>query len=252
MKAICLTLILSLSCFVTFGQEPDANYLKKAGDFVACIKSQNKEKLAEMIVYPLSRKYPLPGIKDKEDLINRYDEVFDRELIKVISGSNLKTDWDAIGWRGITLQLPSGSVWLNDEGKLIALNYQSVAERNRREALINAEKAGLHTSVKTFKEPVLILKTAKYKIRIDDMGDQNYRYASWPLESSMGDQPELIVTNGQRIPEGSGYNCRYDFQDGDYRYECLIINDIKKASHLSVYKGDLKILAVTAHQQILF
>lgn len=250
MKAIALTLIFALNCMIVSSQELEARYHKIVSNFINGVKCQNREKLASMTAFPLKRKYPLPDIKDKQDLLKRFDEVFDKQLIKMINSSRPETDWYSVGWRGICLQ--SGAVWIDYDGRLRAITYQSLAEKNKSARLIKTEKISLHPSIRTFKEPKLILKTAKYKIRIDDMGSQNYRYASWSLKNNMSDKPDLIITNGHWIPEGSGGSYRYDFQKGDYRYECTVM-DLKEgsgASYLTVYKGDQKILNTTAHQQI--
>ena len=71
--------------------------------------------------------YPIPDIKDEAELINRFDEVFNDELTAVIASSNIDTDWDSVGWRGIMLN--SGVMWVDTDGKIIAVNTQNAKEQ---------------------------------------------------------------------------------------------------------------------------
>ena len=105
----------------------------------------------------------------------------------------------------------NGDVWLNYEGALIAINYQSQIEAKKKEELIAVEKHQLHKSINDFKKPVLILETGKYRIRIDDMGQGNYRYCSWKLESKMSDKANLIIQKGEYTAEGSGGNHSFSY-----------------------------------------
>jgi hypothetical protein len=63
----------------------------------------------------------------------------------------------------------------------MAVNYQSEAERNIKTKLINAQKSALHPSLKNYVAPVLEWETSKFRIRIDDLGNQKFRYAAWPF-----------------------------------------------------------------------
>jgi len=40
----------------------------------------------------------------------------------------------------------------------------------------------------------------------------------------MKEKPDLVLKNGEFIPEGSGGNHKYSFKDGDYIYQCAILN----------------------------
>ena len=135
--------------------------------FVDCIKNKNTEKLITLISFPLKREYPLAEIKDENEFIKRYDEIFDHSLTNEISKSNLNKDWSAVGWRG--LMLKNGILWLDYEGKLIAVNYQSDIERIKRIKLIETDRKSIHKSLMKFKKPISILETKKFRIRIDQL-----------------------------------------------------------------------------------
>ncbi|MFT4073059.1 MAG: hypothetical protein QM654_14180 [Dysgonamonadaceae bacterium] len=242
MRLLILSGIFVMSSLVAFGQEMNKEQQQIVSGFIACVKDQDKTELASKIHYPLKRENPLPPIQNKQEFLLRYDEIFDETLTKMIVDSQPDKDWSAMGWRGIMLL--NGDVWLDYDGKLIAINYQSECEKRKKDALIRTSKNELHSSLKNFKRPVCILKTAQYQIRIDDMGNGNYRYASWKLGEKMSNKPEIILLKGKYIADGSGGNHSIVFTNGKYRYECLrtVIGekDTPPAS-LVIYKGGKKI-----------
>ena len=216
-------------------------------EFIDCIKKQQKEKLASKISFPFGRDYPIPTIKNKQEFFKRYSQVFDDKLIKMIVSSKPSEDWSAVGWRGIMFL--RGDIWLDYDGTLIGVNYQSEFETKWKNKLIALEKSQIHESLRAFKEPVHVMETSKYRIRIDDMGDYTYRYAVWKIENKMSDKPDLIIINGASISEGSGGNHRYEFMNGDYKYECSIVvmaEDDSPPAYLRIYKDGKEILSQKA------
>jgi hypothetical protein len=249
MKKLCLAILLLTLPFLTaFSQDETADQQKVISDFISCVKQQNKDELSGKIAYPLRREYPLPSIKNKQEFINRYHEVFDDSLVKMIVTSRPEQDWSKMGWRGIMLH--NGQLWLDEDGRLIAVNYQSAAERDKRAMLIDKDRSQLHPTIKDFKRPACLLETRKFRIRIDDMGNGNYRYASWSLQNQQRDKPDLIIENGQFIPEGTGGNHRYEFKNEGYVYDCSITvlgkEDNEPPAQLTIYKGGKEILSQPA------
>jgi len=232
---------------LTFSQDLKPEYQKFIKSFIANVKSNNKEGVAAFISFPLGRDYPIPNVKNKADFIKKYDQIFDVTLKNEIIKSNPAKDWSEVGWRGIMLN--QGTLWIDTDGKIISINYQSQAEKNLSNKLISAEKAKLHPSIAKFKAPEYILETSKFRIRIDDLGNNNYRYASWSLKQKMSEKPDLVITNGKWIPDGSGGNSYFDFKNGDYLYRCYIIvlgtNDSPPAT-LTIYQNNKKILEQNA------
>ena len=191
-------------------------YQEKIKPFVEAVIRGDKSAIADFINFPLRRGYPIAWISDKEEMLYRFNQVFDAALLKEIKESSIATDYSAVGWRGIAFK--NGMIWFSDEGKLFSINYQSEAEKNIKAALIRREKSLLHVSLRDFREPCMIAETAKCRIRIDDLGDQKYRYASWPISKKQLDKPDLIIPDGKIIFEGTGGNHYYEFKDGDYQY----------------------------------
>ena len=219
-----ISIVVLLFCGVSvFGQDVKSEEAKKnkvVQVFIDCIKHNNKTKLASLTEFPIRRGYPIPSIKNSAGLLKCYARVFDDSLVQLISHSDPAADWSTVGWRGIMLL--NGVVWLNTDGKLIAVNYQSAAEAKLQASLIAAGRLKLHPSLRVYEKPVLIMETSKYKIRIDDMGDHHYRYASWSKKGKMSDQPDVIILNGVLDFDGTGGNHSYTFTNDGYSYECYI------------------------------
>jgi hypothetical protein len=202
-------------------QTTDADNQKLVAHFIHLVKDKNKEEIAAMVSYPFRRSYPLPNVKNEQEFIDRYDEIFDEELTTTITKSDPRLGWSAMGWRGIMLN--NGEIWLGYDGTLAAINYESEVEQRKKSELIAADKESIHESVRIFHKPIHILDTKKLRIRIDDMGDGDYRYAAWPINKSMSEQPDVVIERGDWTPDGSGGNHYYTFKNEGYVYQCNII-----------------------------
>jgi hypothetical protein len=180
-------------------------------------KEKDIDRISNKISYPLYRQYPIPPIKDKEDLKKRFSEVFDQILIDKIANSKI-SQWSEVGWRGIMLD--NGDLWMaNSDGVITAVNYQSDFEKKLRTNLISKDKDNLHVSLKTFQSPVYKIKTNKYLIRIDELRNNKYRYASWSIGEKETSKPDIILNNGQCEHLGSGGNHVFTFVNGIYTYK---------------------------------
>lgn len=201
-------------------EELKEEYVDLVQPFINCIKNDDFKTLSSLISYPLKRAYPIPSIKDSAELRTRFSEVFDDSLIALIVHSDVKKDWEEMGWRGI--MLASGAVWIQFDGTVTAVNYQSKVEEKMQTELIEKDRKSLHTSLQEFAAPDLIMETSKFRVRIDEMPDGTYRYASWGINKQMSDQPDLILKNGMLEFDGSGGNHHFVFKNKNYDYICWI------------------------------
>ena len=170
--------------------------------------------------------------------------MFDDELVTIIGSSNINTDWDKVGWRGIMLY--NGVMWVDTDGKVIAVNTQNATEQAHAEKLITQDKQSLHSNIKTFQKPILDWKTANYRVRVDNLGDGNFRYASWSIDKSPSDKPDIVLINGDITFEGSGGNHHYTFKNGRYSYilhVTIIGSDTSPPGWLEVYKDEKLLLS---------
>lgn len=221
----------------------EVQYRDEVQFFINCIKKKDITGLSKITSFPLERDYPIPSIKDSAEFRARFSEMFDDSLIAMIRSSNVKTDWSRVGWQGIMFQ--NGTLWLLEDGTLEAVNYQSKIEEKMKTELIENDRKSLHPSLQEFAGPDLIMETSKFRIRIDEMEDGTYRYASWSVNSKMSNKPDLILKNGSIEFSGSGGNHNYTFKNKEYSYVCDIIvlgMDDSPPAKLLVYKRDKEIL----------
>lgn len=213
-----LLLLIVLVSQICFSQIKKIDTIKVANInyVIDLFKKKNIEDISQNVNFPLRREYPIPEIKNREQFKQRFNQVFDELLINEIADSKLK-QWSEVGWRGIMLN--NGTVWIDsDEGKIIAVNYQSDFEKKLRKELIDKEKENVHSSLKTFESPTYKIKTKKYLIRIDELENKNYRYVSWKISKKESSKPDLILTNGELEFQGSGGNHVITFTNGNYIY----------------------------------
>lgn len=229
-------------------EQKDFALVKKVVD---AFKSNNKVNISKLVSYPLLREYPIPAIDNEEEFIARFNDVFDQRLLNLIINSDIDKDWSAVGWRGF--MLGNGDLWLDHDGRVLAINYQSNIEKAIKERLIQEHRSNLHESIKDFVKPLLEMKTKRFRIRIDDMANGNLRYAAWPITNDTSEKPDLILVNGERIYDGSGGNHRYVFENGRFTYLCSV-NVIGTVStpeaSLDVFDGDKRILSEDAVEVI--
>ena len=184
---------------------------------IELFKKVDIEGISNKISYPLDRDYPIPSIRNKEEFIKRFHEVFDQKLIDNIAQSNIG-QWTEVGWRGIMLD--NGVVWMSFQpGFISAINYQSKREKNIQAELIRKDKEQLHATLRNFKSPVYKIQTEKFLIRIDELSENSYRYVSWKAGVDEAILPDLVLKNGLCELQGSGGNHEFTFVNGIYTYK---------------------------------
>jgi hypothetical protein len=208
--------------------------------FVEAVVNNDRKKITELIYYPLRRQYPIPPIHNKEEMIERYDQVFDEKLINIIKNSSVETDWQAIGWHGIGFM--DGLILIDyDDGKICSINYQSLQEKGIRKNIILEIKNNLHESLREFKEPCLLCETETYILRIDLLDNDNfnyiYRLVLWTKGKNQKESPDMVLINGEITFSGSGENHYYIFEHNNYQYILYIDVMSEKYGYFMIYRG---------------
>lgn len=181
-------------------------------------------------------------------MLARFDEVFDEALLNSIASSRVGQDWQTMGWRGI--MLGSGEVWLDFDGNVVAINHQTAQAAKRKAELVAKQKSDLYPGLREYQRPELMWQTEKFTIRIDNMDDGHYRYASWAKGNTLSDKPDLVLSNGTVRVEGTGGNHTYQFKSGPYRYECVVTvlgEQGAPTGELVVYQNEVAIV----HQPVI-
>ncbi|RUR59773.1 hypothetical protein ELS78_01605 [Aeromonas veronii] len=225
-----------------------AEYRPFVQQLVDAAEARDHQALANQMKYPFKQEYPIPVIKSPSEMVARFDEVFDDAILNSIASSRVGQDWQTMGWRGI--MLGSGEVWLDFDGKVIGINHQTAQAAKLKAELIARQKSDLHPSVREYKDPSLMWQTEKFTIRIDELDDGHYRYASWAKGKTLADRPDLVLKNGTVRVEGTGGNHTYLFTSGPYRYECVVTVLGERGvppGELVVYKNDVEIV----HQPVI-
>lgn len=89
----------------------EAEYVPQVQALIDAAKAGDRQAIAEQISYPLQREYPLPDVQNPQQLLTRFQQVFDSKLLSQIANSTTESNWETMGWRGIMLD--HGSVWLD-------------------------------------------------------------------------------------------------------------------------------------------
>lgn len=243
-KSIYITILtLFFNTNSSFSQLSKVEYETIVSSFIDCIRNANIDKLDSIVSYPIHRPYPIPSINNKQDLKNRYSEIFDKHLTAVITNSDIKKDWKDMGWRGIMLN--HGIVWIDYDGRFIKTNYSSEKEQKIEKKWIAYERNLLYKDLKEFQKPVHTIETKKFIIRIDLLKNGNYRYASWSKTSNISNKPDLVLYNGKWTPEGSGGNHHFTFTNKAYQYLIhvnILREDATPPFHLEVRKNNQTLL----------
>lgn len=220
-KIVVLILLFCLSMNSLFSQNLTQEQQNMIASFIDEVKNNDTAKIADRIrQYPYRRNDPLPDVKSRDEFIEHYKEIFDDYLRELIIKSNPTTDWKDMGWRGIMLN--NGIVWIDNDGYLRTINYETAAEKELRKQLIEEERNQLYPSIRNYEQPLYILETKKERVRIDDLGNGSYRYVSWPKRKKMNQKPEKVLVGGKCTYEGNGGNHYYLFTDGEVAYKCYI------------------------------
>jgi hypothetical protein len=217
------------------------NYRKIIGFMIA----DDATSLSQCIQYPLRRENPLPDIKTPTEFIRQYPILIDssfKELLKTYSDSVVFEHHGAYGLVG--RRKFYGQIWINDDGKIVTLNYSSAQEQKNKAVLIEQQKKMMHPSVRDWEKNILVATSGKYLIRIDgnDRSDSGFRYVCWNDGKTMRDEPDLIINNGKREFQGTMGGVTWTFKNKEWTY---VVDDSEMGESeeyigyfLSISKGD--------------
>lgn len=95
----------------------------------------------------------------------------------------------------------------------------------------------LHPSLRKFDKLSSMFKSGKYLIRVDQLQDGSYRYASWSGTEDMRKKPDIVIHNGVF----DELIACYTFTNGDYKY---LLFEQEKKDKLEVYHKNKRILSL--------
>ena len=236
-KIFCLIIFIFLLTNNSFANNSNNNI----ENFINLIKNNDCKGLSKIINYPLARKYPIKSIKNENDFLKNCNVIFDNNFRKKILNSDINNedDWSEVGYKGIMFD--NGKIWLDNDGYVISVNYESDIEIEIREKLLLKDKENLYYTLKNYQENVGIYETKKYIFRLDKLENNSFRYSSWEKNSEMSTKPNIVVNNCNLIYSGSGGNHSYTCKNENYYYTIyfnVIGNKNTPPVELKVYKGN--------------
>lgn len=149
-----LGLVLSMASVYAQEDVLPVKYQSVVHSFIDAAKNKDRQAIANRIAYPLKREYPIAQISGPQEMLARFDEVFDSTLLDTIAQSRAQQDWRTMGWRG--MMLGSGKIWMDYDGNISAVNYQTALEARLASELTDKQKSTLHPSLKEYQRPVLM------------------------------------------------------------------------------------------------
>jgi hypothetical protein len=199
----------------------------------------DRNTIVKMINYPLNRHYPLPDIINEEEMLEKFDHIFDENQIRRIVESDIS---DVLEWQGKTYC----GLWFSDSTERIFDIHSSSFEEKLREKLIEESKQKIHSSLREFADVCLVFETKNYHIRIDDLGlpdypFHNYRYTVWPKGTPESEMPDLVLTDGTYNRPGTMLMAYVFSNSDDYIYVIYLEVGGPAGGHLSNSAGLLEV-----------
>ena len=193
----------------------------------------------------IGRRYPLRDIKDRADMVRRFNSVFDAGFRQKMKSAK-PSDWHSYGWRGYCYG-DSSELWVYDS--LTIVNYYSPQEKKLYGELVKKEMGSLHESLrgkgwlpfccfkdltdgsivrvdirerKELKEEnfhkdgvaLAYPQLQPFKVR----GDGEFRLSVYPKGIAIKGEPQIVV-NGYVEIGGSANMMDYVFKKGNLEFE---------------------------------
>lgn len=193
--------------------DPDAQAWNNIKATIALIRQNRVALLAGRVVYPLVRQNPLPDITNRKEFAFAYPMLIDSALRRALFRLKLADLFQHEGeW-----SYGEGDVWFDSDGKIIAINYSSPAERRRKDSLTEETYRVLYPGIAHWDKNVLVCRVGKRLIRVDDMGD-DLRYISWGAGKTISDKPDLVLFKGVKETDGTLGSYTITFKSGPWTY----------------------------------
>jgi hypothetical protein len=244
MKIITTLFIAFLFCCNNSFAAIDPFIIKRFRQIIKLVELSKVKELSKLIDYPLKRENPLPDIKNANDFIAYYPTLFDNSFMRLLKQFNDSIIFEHNDSYGLVGGSFSGEIWLNETGKISAINYSSKAEQKAKEILVSKIKKEMYPTVNKWDENIIVAKSKNLLIRLDRI-DKDLRYVCWSKGRTIKDKPDLVLYNGIEEAQGTMGGWTQTFKNGDWTY---IINDVEMCDNLKdcglflelLFKGEQK------------
>lgn len=137
---------------------------------IDAFKAGDREKIAEMVWYPLERRFPIPPIRNKEEMLRRFDELFSPDHSRQIAESAPTRDWELHMMYGVFFK--GFSMHTGHDGRIAGVGLNTEAEKRLMARILSHQKKTLHPSLAKFDGVHLEWQTRSYRLRVDYIGDK--------------------------------------------------------------------------------
>jgi len=195
----------------------DTSIIKRFRLIIRLIESDNAKELAKLVQYPLKRNNPLPDLKNSNEFISYYPIMFDnafKDLLKKYNDSIIFEHNYSYGLVGGGF---SGELWIDEDGKISAINYISHAEEKKKQNLIEKIRKEIYPTVNKWDQNIIVAKSEKLLIRLDRI-EEGIRYVCWTKGKTMKEQPDIVLNNGNEEAQGTMGGWTWTFKNGDWTY----------------------------------
>jgi len=202
--------------------DADAQAWKNIKATIRMIRQNQVASLSGWIVYPLIRENPVPDITTRREFDREYNILFDSTLKRVLVGLKPSDMFEHLGnW-----SYGEGDVWFDPNGKIIAINYSSAAERRRKDSLMQETYRLLYPGIAHWDRNLVVCKVGKRLIRVDEVGD-DLRYIAWGEGKTISDKPDLVLFKGVKKTDGElgSYNITFSSGPWTYLFEYIAVGE---------------------------
>ena len=200
-----------------------AHIIRRFRQIIILIKENKVNELSAMVEYPLKRENPLPDINSPERFIVYYPILIDKAFRAKIRLYNDSDIFEHHGQYGLVGGPFSGEVWIDENGKIAAINYSSPKEIELKNQLTKQIQAHIYPAINSWVENILVCRSKTLLIRVDSTS-KGIRYVSWSKGRSMSEKPDLILNHGVEEAQGTMGGWTWTFKNGDWTY---IVDDVE-------------------------
>jgi hypothetical protein len=186
-------------------------------NLVSLVKDDRVLELSEKIIYPIRRPNPIPDVKNKEEFLQYYPNLFDSAFKSKFINAKFETYNTTDSYLGFGIL--GGEIWLDDKGNILEFYHQSPQEISIQEKLHKDQERIINPSVKPWKENRIMCETENYTVRIDLMDNDELRYVSWAKPKTIREKPDLMLFRGTPEYQGELGDYSYIFQNNEWSYE---------------------------------
>jgi hypothetical protein len=180
------------------------------------VAQDDAKALSRLVAYPLRRPNPLPDIATSEQFVAYYQTIFDAKFKQQLRQYDDSYIFERMAY-GLVGGPFNGELWLDYDGKIRTINYESAQETRLRAQLIESIKAQAHPSISDWTENVIVCRSNNLLIRVDRTA-KGLRYVSWSKGHTISDKPDLILYDGNEEAQGAAGGWTWTFTNGRWTY----------------------------------